>query len=67
MSRTAGFLLEYVTYRIFSPTGNPDEPYLFESADLRVLLYCIPLLLLTLADAAAALVGVNYGSLRYDT
>jgi phytol kinase len=38
-----------------------------ELANYRVLLYCIPLLLLTLADAAAALVGVNYGKLRYDT
>ena len=33
----------------------------------RTLLYCIPLLLLTLADAAAALIGVNYGKLRYAT
>ena len=33
----------------------------------RVLLYCIPLLLLTLADAVAALVGVNYGRWRYPT
>ncbi|MBI2809043.1 MAG: hypothetical protein HYX68_29005 [Planctomycetes bacterium] len=43
--------------------------YLFASAqpEYRVLLYCIPLLLLTLADAAAALVGVNYGSLRFAT
>jgi phytol kinase len=32
-----------------------------------VLLYCIPLLLLTLADAAAALVGVNYGIQQYET
>jgi phytol kinase len=43
--------------------------YLYEneSAEIRVLLYCIPLLLLTLADAVAALVGVNYGSRRYPT
>ena len=43
--------------------------YLFASSpsEYRVLLYCIPLLLLTLADAAAALVGVNYGSQRYAT
>jgi hypothetical protein len=41
MSRTAGFLLEYVTYRIFSPTGNPEEPNIetnklgrLESSDL---------------------------------
>lgn len=33
----------------------------------RKLLYCIPLLLLTVADAAAALIGVNYGKLRYAT
>jgi phytol kinase len=37
------------------------------SATLRLMLYCIPLLLLTLADAAAALVGVHYGYLRYST
>lgn len=29
------------------------------------LLYCIPLLILTLADAVAALIGVRYGSVRY--
>jgi phytol kinase len=43
--------------------------YLFEDgpAEIRILLYCIPLLLLTLADAVAALVGVNYGRWRYTT
>jgi phytol kinase len=34
---------------------------------VRVLLYCIPLLLLTLADAAAALVGIHYGQVQYAT
>jgi phytol kinase len=33
----------------------------------RVLLYCVPLLLLALADAAAALVGVRYGHAKYHT
>jgi phytol kinase len=32
-----------------------------------VLLYCIPILLLTLADAMAALVGVRYGHAHYQT
>lgn len=32
-----------------------------------VLLYCIPILLLTLADAMAALVGVHYGHAHYET
>jgi phytol kinase len=43
--------------------------YLYEGgpAEIGVLLYCIPLLLLTLADAVAALVGVNYGRWRYTT
>jgi phytol kinase len=42
--------------------------YLYASPEkYRVLLYCIPLLLLTLADAAAALVGVHYGSQKYET
>jgi phytol kinase len=43
--------------------------YLYEEAptQIRILLYCIPLLLLTLADAVAALVGVNYGRWRYTT
>lgn len=43
--------------------------YLYASApqEYRVLLYCIPLLLLTLADAAAALVGVNFGRWRFAT
>lgn len=31
------------------------------------LLYCVPILLLTLADAMSALVGVKYGSHRYAT
>lgn len=35
--------------------------------DRRVLLYCVPLLLLTLADALAALVGISYGRWRYTT
>jgi phytol kinase len=33
----------------------------------RTLLYCIPILLLTLADAMAALVGVRYGHAHYAT
>src|SRR5205823_14717265 len=33
----------------------------------RYLLYCIPVLLLTLADAMAALIGVRYGQARYAT
>jgi phytol kinase len=33
----------------------------------RLMLYCIPILLLTLADAAAALIGISYGRLRYHT
>jgi phytol kinase len=43
--------------------------YLYEGgpSEIRALLYCIPLLLLTLADAVAALVGVNYGRWRYTT
>ncbi|MDQ6824035.1 MAG: hypothetical protein M3007_01035 [Candidatus Eremiobacteraeota bacterium] len=31
------------------------------------LLYCIPLLILTLADAVAALIGIRYGTARYTT
>jgi phytol kinase len=34
---------------------------------LRLLLYCIPILLLTLADAAAALIGIAYGRFHYAT
>jgi phytol kinase len=34
---------------------------------LRPLLYCIPILLLTLADAAAALIGITYGRWHYAT
>jgi phytol kinase len=43
--------------------------YLFTDGpfERRALLYCVPLLLLALADAAAALVGVNYGQWRYLT
>jgi phytol kinase len=38
-----------------------------EHADHRLVLYLVPVLLLTLADAAAALVGVGYGRHRYAT
>jgi phytol kinase len=38
-----------------------------EPQELRLLGYIIPVLLLTLSDALAALVGVSYGQLRYDT
>jgi phytol kinase len=43
--------------------------YLHEtwSFEKRALLYCVPLLLLALADAAAALVGSRYGHWRYTT
>jgi phytol kinase len=40
-----------------------DEP----APERRLLLYCIPVLLLTVADAAAALIGVGYGRWRYPT
>src|SRR5262249_1979590 len=33
----------------------------------RIILYAAPILLLTLADAAAALIGVSYGRLHYVT
>jgi phytol kinase len=39
----------------------------FVLADEDPVLYCIPMLLLTLADAAAALVGTAYGRHRYAT
>jgi phytol kinase len=44
--------------------------YLNEDADppgRRAVLYCVPVLLLALADAAAALVGIGYGRWRYAT
>jgi phytol kinase len=44
--------------------------YLHEDPDQsarRQVLYCVPLLLLTLADAVAALIGVNYGKWHYTT
>jgi phytol kinase len=37
-----------------------DQPF-------RLILYCIPLLILTLADAVAALIGIRYGQRRYAT
>jgi len=48
-----------IQWIIYVHEGGPKE--------IRILLYCIPLLLLTLADAVAALVGVNYGRWRYTT
>ncbi|HEY1377245.1 MAG TPA: hypothetical protein VGF55_10650 [Gemmataceae bacterium] len=38
-----------------------------EAADHRLVLYLVPVLLLTLADAAAALIGVGYGRHRFAT
>ncbi len=38
-----------------------------ENESSRYLLYCIPVLLLTLADAMAALIGVRYGQAHYAT
>lgn len=40
---------------------------LFTLAHTAPLLYCIPLLMLTLADAIAALIGVRYGRIRFST
>jgi phytol kinase len=37
------------------------------TTDRKLMLYCIPLLLLTLADATAALIGTRYGQWRYPT
>ena len=39
----------------------------FVLSDGRTLLYVVPILVLTFADAAAALVGVAFGRLRYST
>ncbi len=43
--------------------------YLYGDGPLpeRRILYCVPILLLTLADALAALIGVHYGSWHYAT
>ena len=40
---------------------------MFVLSDGRTLLYVVPILVLTFADAAAALVGVAFGRLRYST
>ncbi len=40
---------------------------LFVLADGNALLFCIPILILTLADALAALIGVRYGQMQYKT
>jgi phytol kinase len=38
-----------------------------EPFERRALLYCVPILILALADAMAALIGVRYGRLPYST
>lgn len=38
---------------------------IFQFADRQPELYCIPILLLTLADAVAALIGIFYGHIHY--
>src|SRR5262245_41759016 len=35
--------------------------------DQRLMLYCVPILLLTVADATAALIGTRYGRWHYET
>jgi phytol kinase len=45
---------------LFALTRGEPPPY-------DRVLYCVPLLILALADAVAALVGVRYGTVRYDT
>lgn len=40
---------------------------LFLFSEGNALLFCIPMLILTLADAVAALIGVRYGRLHYTT
>jgi phytol kinase len=49
-----------ILFLLYLHTDHPDPA-------CRVLLYCIPILLLTLADAMAALVGVRYGHAHYAT
>lgn len=39
----------------------------FVLADGDPLLYCVPILILTLADAVAALIGVRYGQMQFKT
>ena len=56
---------------LYFPLAIAIQWYLYLSEDgpsqIRIVLYCIPLLLLTLADALAALVGVSYGRWRFTT
>jgi len=40
---------------------------IFALSDGNVILYIIPVLILTLADAVAALIGVRYGTIKYTT
>ncbi len=49
-----------VLFTLYLFDAHPDPAY-------RLMLYCIPVLLLTLADAVAALVGVRYGHAHYTT
>ncbi len=48
---------------LFSLYQREDDP----RPDIRLVLYIVPVLLLTLADATAALVGIRYGRFRYVT
>jgi phytol kinase len=41
--------------------------FVFWISDRDKILYCIPILIVTLADATAALIGIAYGKLRYVT
>lgn len=55
----------------YFPVAIAIQWYLYQyeerPSEIRIILYCVPLLLLTLADAVAALVGVHYGRWRYFT
>lgn len=45
----------------------PAVAFVYWLAHGSVLLYCVPVIILTLADATAALVGTRYGFARYET
>jgi len=45
----------------------PSVAFVFWLARGDAILFCVPVLILTLADAVAALIGARYGRVRYET
>ena len=66
LQRKLGGVIDGVDRSSFGEIYFPiSVALIFQFADRQPILYCIPILLLTLADAVAALIGIFYGHVHY--